>query len=410
MRKKITTLLIGLLASATLFAGPTDDLFDAIKKYDLNKMKAAIEAGADVNAYDALGNTPILNAIYFEDMVKELIAAKCDVNKFNKTNMYTPLGSACSYGTTGTILALLDAGADVNAKDAFMGITPFFSAFNYGVSVEAINEMIKKGANTKHVTIAGNNLMEFFAAGGQSPQVLAEKMKEVVKYLQSQGGAIPERLQNPSLNQWSSLEERFNIITNMGFDVNAETPYTAPITNPNAAEINKTNAKFGLKTFPLFMVMTNYGSRAEMVKLFVSKGADVNKKFGSGNFGLNRSLLHVVALQGDKVSPNDKADLVKSLVDSGIDINATDGPGFTATMYAAQNGNTSFIKAILPFKPDLNVLQKEVSNDAWTSYQSTTYVTKKTYRTARDWAAEGKHTEVYNLINAAGGKGASELK
>lgn len=409
MKQKITT-LIGLMVSATLFAGPTEDLFEAIKQGNYDKFKAAIAAGADVNAFDNVGNTPLLSAIYYPEMVRDLIAAKADVNKFNKTNMTSPLMAGCGFGETEIVTLLIDAGADVNGADALFGFTPLFIAFHSALPVDGIKLLIAKGANTKHINKAGNNLLEFFSAGGQAPSYREEKMKEFAAYYKGIGAKVPPVLEENDIKKWSTLQERLEVVLSFGFDVNAQSPYIAPFTTPNAAELNKTNAKFGLKIWPLFLAMTNYGSRAEMAKLLIEKGADVNKKFGDGKFGLNRTLLHAVALQGDKVGTADIADLVKVLVEAGIKMNDTDGPGFTAVMYAAQIGNTSFVKAILPHNPDLNVLQKEVSNDAWTSYQSTTYVTKKTYRTARDWAAEGKHTAAYDLIKNAGGKGASEVK
>src|SRR5690349_20687493 len=116
MRHLVSSLLLLLMASAA-FSKSTDDLFAAIYNGDLAAVKAAIAKKADVDAYDANGNTPLLTAVWYPEIVQELIAAKADVNKFGSTKMMNPMMSAATWGEPQTISLLAAAGADLNARD-----------------------------------------------------------------------------------------------------------------------------------------------------------------------------------------------------------------------------------------------------------------------------------------------------
>lgn len=76
----------------------------------------AREQGADVNFRDAYGKTPIFYQASFRDgdvpLLLELGAKADDVDKEG----FTPLHMAAVYGRTGAARALLDAGANVNAR------------------------------------------------------------------------------------------------------------------------------------------------------------------------------------------------------------------------------------------------------------------------------------------------------
>ncbi len=107
-----------------------------------------IAKGADVNAKDAVGNTPLYNTILFNAIVevhKEiaelLIQNGADVNAQDK-NGNTPLHLAATSGLKEVAELLIANGADVNAKKKF-GRTPLHDAATKGIA----ELLIAKGAD-----------------------------------------------------------------------------------------------------------------------------------------------------------------------------------------------------------------------------------------------------------------------
>ena len=76
-------------------------LRDAIESNDLYLMKQLISTGADLNAIDWNGLTPLTYAAYRNrvDFVRILLEAKADINKAD-SDSYTPLHYAVSDGYT----------------------------------------------------------------------------------------------------------------------------------------------------------------------------------------------------------------------------------------------------------------------------------------------------------------------
>jgi hypothetical protein len=94
--------------------GPTANLFNAIGAQDLDVVRAAIAAGADVNAISPHGATPLTAATYkgSVELVGTLMRAGADVNK--PSHHDTPLISAAVGGNLPVVRWLVEAGAEVN--------------------------------------------------------------------------------------------------------------------------------------------------------------------------------------------------------------------------------------------------------------------------------------------------------
>ena len=99
-------------------------LLEAASVGDAEGAKDALHNGADVDARDRLGNTPLILASDggYQEVVRLLIAYKASVNAVNKFG-YTPLMSAVTNSHRYIASLLIKAGADPKLANKF-GTTP----------------------------------------------------------------------------------------------------------------------------------------------------------------------------------------------------------------------------------------------------------------------------------------------
>lgn len=97
-------------------------LFHALMAGDNGRLKALIEAGADVNIKAPAVGSPLLFACTSSnaEAAKALIDAKADLNAAGDTG-YTPLMMSCQIGNKELVQLLLQAGADVNVPHIMDG-------------------------------------------------------------------------------------------------------------------------------------------------------------------------------------------------------------------------------------------------------------------------------------------------
>ena len=98
-------------------AAPPDALHRAAKAGNLDGLKAALAAGADVNARDGRGWTALMHAVNkgYILLVEPLLAAKADMDVRGPDGA-TALFMAVAHGQTEIIMLLVEAGADVSIK------------------------------------------------------------------------------------------------------------------------------------------------------------------------------------------------------------------------------------------------------------------------------------------------------
>jgi len=142
-------LIVLLMAFSTDGKDVNSSMWNAVKKGDADKVKVLIKQGADINAQDEDGDTPLMIASYYGqlEVVRALLNAGADVSSTHKYGG-TALISAAAGGHVQILKALIEKGAEVNAK-TYDGRTPLMlTAMNYGAPrVEIINTLLAGGAD-----------------------------------------------------------------------------------------------------------------------------------------------------------------------------------------------------------------------------------------------------------------------
>lgn len=113
-----------IILAASLFqvgahAAATDNLFTAVKSKDITALVAMVERGADVNAKDDVGQTPLMMAATqrgSEKLIEQLVFQGADIRARDKNGM-TALMHAAGKGEVQNAEQLLQLGVDPDIKD-----------------------------------------------------------------------------------------------------------------------------------------------------------------------------------------------------------------------------------------------------------------------------------------------------
>jgi ankyrin repeat protein len=152
--KKLTAIIFAavltvLLGTVGYPASSNDELFAAIEKNDIQKVKVSILMGADVNVRDPyVSMSPLMMAAYngYTEIAKILIEKGAEVNAKGGADMdTTPLIFAANQDLIDMVKLLIDKGANVNVKTVY-GWTPVLFAVSRE-RIDILKLLIEKGAD-----------------------------------------------------------------------------------------------------------------------------------------------------------------------------------------------------------------------------------------------------------------------
>jgi ankyrin repeat protein len=280
------------------------DLVTAIRNADAPVVRQLLDNGADVNARDAQGNTPLILASFYAgpECVELLIANGADVNAANRAGATALIRAATSYEKT---RALVEAGANVRARTA-LGNTPLLLAARRAGNSRTVRLLLEWGANPAERNDAGVSPALAGAASGDLETVrllldAGAKADDFPKSNKPGAADIVTGFRTPLM--WAAYHNdvrMVRLLLDYGADPNRSTYFGNPLSHAcwsdsfEAAELliaggADVHARDALEDFtPLHWAAGTESSRPRLVRLLLAHCADPNAAGGGpvGAFGL----------------------------------------------------------------------------------------------------------------------------
>ncbi|HEX5102218.1 MAG TPA: ankyrin repeat domain-containing protein [Pirellulaceae bacterium] len=314
------------LACASAVAGESRALVaNAAEQQDRSKIRAVLDARADVKAPQADGMTALHWAAYHDDaeVVRLLLAAGADAKAANRYGV-TPLSLACINGNGDIARQLLAAGADPNAALPG-GETPLMTAARTG-RLGAVQALLNHGAKFNAKERKGQTALMWAAAEGNV---------EVVDALLKAGADFRTPLRSGFTPFFFAIREgRDNVVARLleaGIDVNEP---LRPAT--------------GKAMTPLLLAVEN--GHFELAAALLQAGADPNAR-PAGYTALHAINWVRKPIRGDGDPPPigsgqlTSLDLVRELVAHKADINCRLEKGESGRGRFTTTGSTPFLVA-----------------------------------------------------------------
>ena len=305
--------LISILNS--LYAGPTEELFDAVRKRSITDINRAIDTGADINAGNEYNTTPLMLATHFGaiGIVKALLEKKADPNAINFRNE-TALRIACQKNLTEIINALIDYGADVNEEDvsgANLLMNYLDKQSGKANELPILSLLIERGANINHQK-----------EDGESVLMVRRKDKEIFDFLISKNADLNLRNKDGNTLLHIAIESK---------DIEL------------AKFLLEKNANVNIQNFmgDTVLMQAIYFDQIEITNLILEKNPDLNIKDSEGM----TAIVHAI----DKK----QKEVVKTLIARKADLNVMDNKGYTPFMYAILSEEQDLIDLLLNAGSDL---------------------------------------------------------
>jgi len=314
-------------------------LHAAVRSGNLAEAKRLIALGADVNARDVPGNTPLLYAAWSGNAATTsfLLAHGADVNA--QQSGPAALQWAVLAGRTAAVKLLLAAGAHVDVRD-LDGRTLLHVAARYGYD-QIAELLLLAHAEADSTDATGHTPLDeavLFAQASVVPVLLRHGADP--KRVRLQDGRGP--LQEACIKGSAALIE---ILVKAGADP-AERDKSGQTAIDLALAYKNEGAIAALEHLALerkdcrtaaenAMESATLRGRTEIARLLINGGFDLNQWSSGGS-----TYLHQAALKGQKP-------MVQLFLDRGVDSNSLDAAGGTPLHNAALAGATEVITLLL---------------------------------------------------------------
>ncbi|MCY4508096.1 MAG: ankyrin repeat domain-containing protein [Acidobacteria bacterium] len=390
-----------LLAGAPpVAAAPADvPLVAAVKAGDTGRLGALIDAGADVNAAEPDGTTPLHWAAYGGDVeaTRLLLAAGAVANSGNRYGVRA-LSLAAMAGSSGVVEALLDAGANPNST-LTEGETALMTAARAG-NAEVVELLLDAGADPNaHEGWKGQTALMWAAAEGHAAVV-----PTLVRY-GADVGARSERGFTALL--FAAREGRTDVVQTLleaGADLDEQISINSTLTAGGVERRRASDA--GLNAFLLAAGSAHF----ELAAYLLDRGADPNAAPRGWTALHQLSWVRKAGIAGsNNPAPRGSGemtslDFARKLITHGADLNArvTTRPpaGITALNFI---GGTPFLLAARTADAEYMALLAELGADVFLTNEddSTALMVAAGLGTSSPGEDPGTEAEVLEAVQLA---------
>jgi len=171
--------LVNLTKKIIEYQDSKRDVFSAVLDDDIPKLKALIDAKVDLNVRSIDDVTPLIAATVLDSqkVVQLLLDANANVNAKDSSGWTALIHSANTNGNPEIASALIKAHADINASGKY-GTTALFMAAVKG-NIDLVKALVEAGADLNAaVKTTGDSLTALHAAERQGNKEIAEFLKK----------------------------------------------------------------------------------------------------------------------------------------------------------------------------------------------------------------------------------------
>ena len=305
----------------------SQDLLKACKNDNLEGVKLALKAGANANVKDNKGNSALIYACLPKDskekheIRKLLIEAGADVNAKDASYEMTVLDWVYAAKDIATINILLQHNVEINGTDKSGGKVLLFA-------LEMNADDFK--ANTYILELLANKGLMLDPKWPKGASVFTEAAKreniELIKFLLAHHISVNTTDKDGNTALMEACKNANVSIVKLLLE--------------NKADVN-IKATGGWVKGSTALIEAMNKPNVEIVNLLIDKGADVNAKTSEGRTTLMKL--------GEGTNAVEVATL---LISKGVDVNAKATNGWTALHSAAISGNLALVKLLLSKKAD----------------------------------------------------------
>jgi uncharacterized protein len=298
-------LLVGFLSSAIILAATTEDLVNAVRKGNIEGVRAVLKQRVDVNAPQGDGATALHWAVHLDDLktAEFLLGAGARANAANDTGV-TPLYLACMNRNIVMVEKLLAAGANPNAA-LLKGETVLMMCARAG-NASAVKALLIHGADVNAKEPVHSQTALMWAAAQRRPEVV-KVLLEAGANFRTRSRAYPQTVTGEETQRAGREELNYTVLrggsTPLLFAARSGDLESARLLLAAGADANE-----ALPDGASALIVAAHSGHGGVGALLLQHGADPNAA------AIGYTPLHAAVLRGDLT-------LVKGLLKHGANPN-----------------------------------------------------------------------------------------